>query len=336
MGHLRAFHLAISFALFSFTLLSSTATVHWASAQDLNGQITGPTANAPPIYLQEPQLSESSGLAASHRQPGHFWSHNDSGDTARLFAFDSLGKTTGRCELVAASSLDWEDMASFELGARKYLLVADCGDNDRKRNACFLYLFDEPDPTRATKIESYLALQIAYPDGAHDCEAVAVDPTRGKILMVAKSAIPYVNVYSVELPGLLERLESLRSHPPTSTPAATSVPAAVRVVAKVEGVLALPMVSAADIDPHTGDLWIANYFQAFCFRCSPRDMPVAEQTKQVAEASDLPRLRQIEALCMDRNGDVWVTSEGTPAPLSRVAKPLPPAPSGIGSQPVID
>ncbi|WP_442508110.1 hypothetical protein SH528x_007066 [Novipirellula sp. SH528] len=275
-------------------------------------------------------------MAASHRQPGHFWSHNDSGDTARLFAFDSLGKTTGRCELVAASSLDWEDMASFELGDRKYLLVADCGDNDRKRDACFLHLFDEPDPTRATKIESYLALQIAYPDGAHDCEAVAVDPTRGKILMVAKSAIPYVNVYSVELPGLLERLESLRSHPPTSTPAATSVPAAVRVVAKVEGVLALPMVSAADIDPHTGDLWIANYFQAFCFRCSPRDMPVAEQTKQVAEASDLPRLRQIEALCMDRNGDVWVTSEGTPAPLSRVAKPLPPAPSGIGSQPVID
>ena len=321
MGHLRASSLANSFALFSFTLLSSVTTVQWTSAQDLNEQNTGSTANLPPIYLQLPQLSESSGLAASYRQPRHFWSHNDSGDTARLFAFDSHGKATGRCELVAASSLDWEDMASFELGDRKYLLVADCGDNDCKRDACFLYLFDEPDPTRATKIKSYLTVQVSYPDGARDCEAIAVDPTRGKILMVAKSAIPYVNVYSVELLGLIQRLETLRAQSATSNLALASVPAAARVVAKIEGVLALPMVSAADIDPRTGDLWIANYFQAFCFRCSPRNMPVAEQTKQVAEASDLPRLRQIEALCMDDNGQIWVTSEGTPTPLSRVAKP---------------
>ncbi|GAA4459447.1 hypothetical protein [Novipirellula rosea] len=287
-------------------------------------------------------------MAASQRQPGHFWSHNDSGDTARLFAFDSRGKATGSCELIAASSLDWEDMASFELGDRKYLLVADCGDNDCKRDACFFYLFDEPDPTRATKIKSYLTVQLTYPDGARDCEAIAVDPTRGKILMIAKSAIPYVNVYSVELPDLLGRLESLRSAPPasiaaaasgdsaTSGDSAASGPAAIRVVAKVEGVLALPMVSAADIDPRTGDLWIANYFQAFCFRCSPRDMSVAEQTKQVAEASDLPRLRQIEALCMDENGEIWVTSEGTPTPLSRVAKPLPSSPGRGGVQPVVD
>ncbi|WP_345689172.1 hypothetical protein [Novipirellula caenicola] len=255
-------------------------------------------------------------MAASNRQPGHFWSHNDSGDTARLFAFNAKGKATGSCDLVAASSLDWEDMASFELGDRKYLVVADCGDNDSKRDACFLYLFEEPDPTRATKLRNYLAIQLTYPDGPHDCEAVAVDPVRGKILMIAKSAIPYVNMYSVDLAGLLKRLNGLRTNPPTSTPAA------VRVAAKVEGVLALPMVSAADLDARTGDLWIANYFQVFCFRCSPRDMPVAEQIKQLAEASDLPRLRQIEALCIDDSGDVWVTSEGTPAPLSRVATPV--------------
>ncbi|EMI22100.1 secreted protein [Rhodopirellula maiorica SM1] len=315
MGYLRASSRAIAFALFSLTLLSSIATVQWTFAQELNGQNSDSTAKFSPVYLDVPQLSESSGLAASHRRLEHFWSHNDSGDTARLFAFDVRGRATGSCELVAASSVDWEDMASFELGDRKYLLVADCGDNDSKRDACFIYLFDEPDPTRATKIKSYLTLQLTYPDGARDCEAVAVDPTRGKILMIAKSAIPYVNVYSVELSGLLERLETVRTN------SSSSILPVVRAVAKIEGVLALPMVSAADIDSRTGDLWIANYFQAFCFRCSPRNMSVAEQTKQAAEASDLPRLRQIEALCMNDGGDVWVTSEGTPAALSRVTKP---------------
>ncbi|TWU22502.1 hypothetical protein Pla52o_35600 [Novipirellula galeiformis] len=309
MGHNRVFPFAISIAL-----LWCHAVAHTGSAQPLNTQTTSPTAIPPLIYFDEPQLNESSGLAASPQQSGHFWSHNDSGDSARLFAFDSRGRASGSCELVGAGAIDWEDMAAFKEGNRKFLLVADCGDNSAKRKSISLYLFEEPDPTKATKVNRYLTLRVTYPDGARDCEAVAVDVLRRKIVFIAKSTLPFANVYSIDLPDLPIRF------PRSSTAAAPPI------TANYQSTIALPMATAADFDSRTGDLWIASYFQVFCFRCSTREMTIAAQTNQMADSSELPRLKQIEAICIDHHGDAWVTSEGAPTPLSRVAQPQPLAP----------
>jgi len=45
--------------------------------------------------LQSRGINESSGLACSRTTPGLFWTHNDSGDDARVFLFDRQGRDLG-------------------------------------------------------------------------------------------------------------------------------------------------------------------------------------------------------------------------------------------------
>ena len=45
------------------------------------------------LRLRDPRIVEASGLAVSRRHPGVLWTHNDSGDPARLFAVGADGRT---------------------------------------------------------------------------------------------------------------------------------------------------------------------------------------------------------------------------------------------------
>src|SRR5688500_2031820 len=73
--------------------------------------------------LANEDITESSGIAISQRLTDTFWTHNDSGDSPRLFAFDSKGKDLGACELRDAEALDWEDITSFKRDGKGWLLV---------------------------------------------------------------------------------------------------------------------------------------------------------------------------------------------------------------------
>ena len=83
--------------------------------------------------LENKAISESSVLAASRLASDRYWTHNDSGDKARLFCFDLLGRHLGTCRLKRVKSIDWEDMCSFVLDGRPQLAVADTGDNLGRR-----------------------------------------------------------------------------------------------------------------------------------------------------------------------------------------------------------
>ncbi|VAX19112.1 hypothetical protein MNBD_IGNAVI01-2275, partial [hydrothermal vent metagenome] len=61
--------------------------------------------------IESNEINEASGIAASRKNPGLFWTHNDSGDNARLFAFDSLGRHRGEFLLAGIQNRDWEDIA---------------------------------------------------------------------------------------------------------------------------------------------------------------------------------------------------------------------------------
>ena len=79
--------------------------------------------------LGDTRLHEISGIAASHRHPGRYWLHNDSGDGAFLYAIDAQGALQGVVQIDGVIAVDWEDVASFERNGKAYLMVADCGDN---------------------------------------------------------------------------------------------------------------------------------------------------------------------------------------------------------------
>jgi len=252
--------------------------------------------------IESTEVTESSGLAPSNREPGIFWTHNDSGGEAKLFAIDSKGKLTGSVVLEGAEAVDWEDMSSYVDGSDPRLMVGDFGDNGAKRESVSIYLFDEPNPYEHSRVSSLQRIDYRYPDGPHDCEALGVAPLRREILLVTKSILPVAACYSIRLP---KRDEGPRFRQQPS-----------RI-----GTLAIPLVASMDIESGTGDIILCNYFQCFRYLRASDDSS-AQWMKQIPEMTNLPKLKQIEAITFDTNGDVWVTSEGIPGKIAKVSMPL--------------
>lgn len=287
-----------------FALAVSTAFASVPAVADERGDATSDNASkagvAPVVLLENAAVTESSGLAFSNLNDDRLWTHNDSGDTARLFAFDRSGKTTGGCELVGVDAIDFEDMASFVQDSLPRIVVADVGDNRSVRPFVSLYFLDEPSPDQQTAVTQWTRIDVRYADGPRDCEAVAVDAQRGIVTLVTKSFLPVAKVYELPLP---------KRSPPAADGAAD-----VQVLRPV-ATLPIPLVTAIDRDPVTGDLLVINYFQLFRYSGGVNEKAWWQSSPS---AVDLPRLKQIEAVAVDRSGEVWVTSEASPTPLAKV------------------
>lgn len=149
--------------------------------------------------LMNSAISELSGIARSQRYPGVYWGHNDSGDRARVFAFDGSGRDLGTLNLTAAFAVDWEDMSSFVSDGEAWLLLADVGDNSAARRQVRLHVVREPSaPPYGGSTNDYRSLSVFYPDGPRDCEGVAVDAEEGRIYLLSKRD-PYPRLYRVPL-----------------------------------------------------------------------------------------------------------------------------------------
>ena len=149
------------------------------------------TSSAGPVT--DPALTEISGIHTGVRNPGIWWVHNDSGDTARVFALDSTGAVRGTYSLTGANAVDWEDIAVVA-GATPgtgTIYAADIGDNPLTRTELQVYRVAEPDvpttgPAVTTALSGVETLHLTYPDGPHDAETLLVDPATGDILVITK------------------------------------------------------------------------------------------------------------------------------------------------------
>jgi hypothetical protein len=172
-------------------LLMATAT-GWTAAPPPVAGWSGPVTAG---RMEAPPNREASGLAASRATPGVFWTHDDSGGAAELYAIDAQGKLRGTVRLAGVDNTDWEDVAAFRLEGRAWLLVADVGDNDAKRGLVRLHLVAEPSgaelrPTAILTVKPEYSLQVRYEDGPRDCEAVAVDPVGRQVYLLSKRDEP--------------------------------------------------------------------------------------------------------------------------------------------------
>jgi hypothetical protein len=157
--------------------------------------------------LEDARINESSGIAASIRYKDSFWTHNDSGDSARLFLIDKEGKTLAVVNIKGVTAVDWEDIASFRLGGEDYVLIADMGDNARKRDRYVLYIVREPaisihsteKEAPVVEVEPDSRIRFRYENGPLDSEAVAVDPAESTIYLVSKD-VEECTVYSMPIP----------------------------------------------------------------------------------------------------------------------------------------
>src|SRR5262245_36071434 len=129
------------------------------------GQYAAPTIIA---MVEIPGLDESSGLVASRKHRGIFWSHNDGEGGPYLYAFDRAGKSRGKFLVSGAGMYDWEDIA---IGPRNHLYVGDIGDNARRRKEITIYRIPEPHPSDRVSA-AVNKIRLRYPNGAHDAEAL--------------------------------------------------------------------------------------------------------------------------------------------------------------------
>ena len=97
--------------------------------------------------------------------------------------------------------------------------------------------------------------------------------------------------------------------------------------AKRIGSLAIPMITAADIDPHSNDLILTNYYQAFVYPAIEGSSDMAERFKQSPRNIPLPPLKQIEAWC-DRTRSIPLDNQrrvaddhGAVSPFSQNSSP---------------
>ncbi|HTN23867.1 MAG TPA: hypothetical protein VL120_07760 [Solirubrobacteraceae bacterium] len=133
---------------------------------------------------------ELSGLALSRTQPGVLWTHNDSGDRARVLAITRAGRLLADVAITGAEAVDWEDISVGPApGGGDALYIADIGDNDARRAEVVVYRVAEPRVGGGGPAASAPAARLAlrYPDGPHDAEALLVDRPSRALVIVTKS-----------------------------------------------------------------------------------------------------------------------------------------------------
>ncbi len=142
------------------------------------------------------ELTEVSGLAASQAHPGVIWAHNDSGHDTALHALARDGSPQGRVAVTGEPATDPEDLDL--VGGMIHL--ADIGDNNGNRPHVAVLRFPEPDPG-ADRTEAVDRIELRYPDGPRDAEALAVDPLTGQVVIVAKTLAVDLGAESLVGPG---------------------------------------------------------------------------------------------------------------------------------------
>jgi hypothetical protein len=254
----------------------------------------------------QPAVVEASGLAASRLHPGVFYVHNDSGDTARFFAFDESGADQGTFTLAGVTAIDWEDMATGPCadGRSPCLYLADVGDNAEQRSELLLYRV--PEPAALGPGEQQLVAEtfrFRYASGPQDAEALFVDPRDGRVYVLTKT-IRAADLYA--LPPMLD---------PRSVMEVSSI-------AKVSLGDLLPTITAADMAADAHGILVRTYSSVWLFQVEPGESVAAAVAATACPVPVAPGESQGEALAWLADSSGYVTiSEGMRQTLSRVSCP---------------
>jgi hypothetical protein len=278
-----------------------------------SGEVYGPPIKL--ADLQDKAIAESSGLVASRTSPGHYWTHNDSGNGPVIYAFDSKGQRKGVWRVTGATSDDWEDIAAGP-GPKpntNYLYIGDIGDNSGNRSELILWRIPEPvipaTDTGSTEkkpevTEAAEAIRIRYPDGKHNSETLLVHPTTGRIYLVMK--VPLINpgVYAADMPKDTREVITLKRVGEVDMPG-----------------LAGGIVTGGAISPDGLRVALCDYIQGYEIVLKDPKAPFDSIWSQPLETLDLGKRKHGEAITYRLDGKaILATSERLPTPLLEIVR----------------
>ena len=274
------------------------------SASPSPSSTAGPTAATygPPVVLGrlDPAVDESSGLAASRRNPGLVWTHNDSGDEPVVHCADRQAGSCGSWRVTGATARDWEDMAvgPGPVPGVSYLYLGDIGDNLGDQEHVTVYRVPEPaapaPPGGQAATEAAERIRLRYADGPHNAEALLVHPATGDIYVVIKEPLS-ADVYKADPDGVLQRIAGLA--------------------------VGTGLVTGGDISPDGRRVALCTYAGGFELELPPGLDEFDAIWEQPLKGVNLPPRTQGEAVAYRLDGNALLTtSELAPAPLSEVER----------------
>lgn len=253
--------------------------------------------------LSDTRLDEASGLAASQQNSGIYWTHNDSGNTAALFAIGEEGGIVAEFSVSNANNIDWEDINIGPCPSGcACLFIADTGDNLFIRGRKTIYRVPEPVLGRdVDQTEDAEALEFMYPnDLKYDAETLLVDPRSGDLYIVTKET------------------EATSSHI-YKYPVGAPSPATLELVGQVslEGGSSR-FATSGSVSADGGRLVIRTLSHALEF-VIPEGQPLEAAFAGAPKVIPLPSSSQGEAISYASDGMSLLTvSENLPAPVSQV------------------
>ncbi len=258
-------------------------------------------------------LEEMSGLAASRIHKDVLWVINDSGNGEKLIAMRTDASRIATFELKGVKNIDWEDLSSFSINNKNYLLIADTGDNGGIRKTLQIHVFEEPRELKDGRaIEPAWSFDFKWPDGARDCEAVAVDAAKGEIFLVTKKRVP-PELFSIPLQPtsknvIAEKIGELPGIEQPDTKEMEKNPVYGRYRSQV---------TSAALSPSGRVLIVMNYHAVYFYvRDAGGSWKPALSSKPYSIS--FPWLPQAEAVTFNREGTaIYIGSEQRPVPVLR-------------------
>ena len=291
-----------------------------AAADSMGAQ---PTAVSKVPVHTRPALLENSVAVMSRRNPGVFYSMNDSDNEPLVFALDTTGADRGVWRVTNATNVDWESAALGPCGPNQHaascLYIGDTGDNDAVYASRTLYRAPEPAAANAPGFNGEIdaeRLVYAYPDGPRDVEAMYVAPN-GDAFLISKR--PLRARGGGLRPTLVYRV-------PSSAWGSTT-----RVVAQlidslsiVPGSAPLRVATDASLSPNGRRLAVRTYGQVFVYATDSAsgrvDHSVAPTVCNIVPLGE----KQGEGITwIDDGGRFVFTSEGGSSPLVLANCPVP-------------
>ena len=151
--------------------------------------------------FDDSRITESSMLARSVEHDDVWWTANDSGDSARIFAVDKTGRTVAEVTYDGPA----RDVEAMAIGSNKRIYVGDIGNNLKDQKTFTIYSLPEPEELedQKVKVRSY---RFRYPDGPHNAETLLINPQTNRLYVVTKE-FSGAGIYAAPTPDEMSRTE---------------------------------------------------------------------------------------------------------------------------------